>query len=92
MKSIKRRMTALACALVLLLSLTAPVMAAPAYPGLRNYKQPDGTGFQGYCVGDEYFAYNTDDQKNLIQQDSADSVWKYVYDEGDTLSLGPAVS
>lgn len=91
MKPIKRKMTALACILVLLLSLTAPAMAAPAYPGLRSYEQPDGSGFQGYCVGDEYFAYTTDDQRNLIQRDSADGVWKYVYDDGDTLSLGPAV-
>lgn len=89
MKKTAKKACVIATVLIIIFSLSTPVSASLASPNPRNYTQPDGTEFQGYCTGDEHFSYSTDKERNIIQKDKDDNVWKYVYKNNGNLTFGP---
>ena len=46
-------------------------MAVPAKPGVRTYRQPDGTTVQYIVHGDEYYHFVTDLNGNLMVKNNA---------------------
>lgn len=63
--------------------------AVPAFPGLKELENRDGSTVKGYIRGDEYFSYNLDKEKRIIQKDEKnDGCWKYVYNISGKLSFG----
>lgn len=68
------------------------VFAVTAYPYKSIISQPDGTNFNAYFKGDEYFSYYIDENNNVIVKDDEDNTWKYVINENDKLALGSNVA
>lgn len=58
--------------LVLILTLGAMCMAAPAFQGEIDFKQKDGSSFKGELKGDEYFSWVEDTQGNIIKFNNED--------------------
>jgi len=50
------------------LLLTSCLMAVPAAPHMMSFEQPDGSQFQGFLKGDEYFSWiQTENQEVVVQ-------------------------
>ena len=46
--------------------VTKGLLAIPAAPHLMIFKQPDGSKFQGFLKGDEYFSWIQTENKEVI--------------------------
>jgi len=64
-------------------------MAVPAYPGVYEATQPDGTRFKMRLRGDEFFKWHETADGYAIVQDNADGFWKYAAPSADKLSIVP---
>jgi M6 family metalloprotease-like protein len=63
------------------LLLSTPLIdavAVPAYPGIHEAVQPDGTLFEMRLRGDEFFKWHETDDGYTILQDQSDGYWKYA--------------
>lgn len=84
----KKNITALFCAVIIYL-VSPSVMAAPAYPGILQVKQPDGTVISIRLYGDAKHHYATTPDGQMLTLD-ADGFYRLATDE-QTSDL-PAVS
>lgn len=66
---------------VLALSFCGAALAVPAYPGLIESKQPDGSVVQIRMVGNEHFHYTVSEDSELIARDSL-GYWNYADEQG----------
>ncbi|MCP4295356.1 MAG: hypothetical protein GY786_07100 [Proteobacteria bacterium] len=66
--------------------------AAPAFPGLQKFKQPDGELVKGYLKGDEFFSWREAANGALIIWNPASKYFDYavVEQEGDEERLVPS--
>ncbi|MBN1867071.1 M6 family metalloprotease domain-containing protein [Candidatus Sumerlaeota bacterium] len=69
---------ALLAAFAALLLVSNVALAVPAYPGIIEAAQPDGSTFQMRLKGDEFFHWNETEEGYAIVKDSADGFWKYA--------------
>ena len=51
---------------VVIFIVTKGLLAAPAAPHLMTFKLPDGSKFQGFLKGDEYFSWIQTENKEVI--------------------------
>ena len=65
----------------LLLIGTYDLFGVPAYPGVVEVTQPDGTVLKIKLHGDEYFSYATTDDGYLLKT-NAEGVYEYAYVDG----------
>lgn len=66
---------------VLALSFCGAAFAVPAYPGLIESKQPDGSVVQIRVMGNEHFHYTVSEDSELIARDSL-GYWNYADEQG----------
>lgn len=66
---------------VLALSFCGAALAVPAYPGLIESKQPDGSVVQIRVMGNEHFHYTVSEDSELIARDSL-GYWNYADEQG----------
>lgn len=66
---------------VLALSFCGVALAVPAYPGLIESKQPDGSVVQIRVMGNEHFHYTVSEDSELIARDSL-GYWNYADEQG----------
>lgn len=66
---------------VLALSFCGAAFAVPAYPGLIESKQPDGSVVQIRVMGNEHFHYTVSEDSELIARDST-GYWNYADEQG----------
>lgn len=66
---------------VLALSFCGAAFAVPAYPGLIESKQPDGSVVQIRVMGNEHFHYTVSEDSELVVRDSA-GYWNYADEQG----------
>lgn len=62
-------------------SLCGSALAVPAYPGLIESKQPDGSVVHIRKVGNEHFHYTVSDDGELVAQDTL-GYWNYADESG----------
>ncbi len=63
------------------LSFCGAALAVPAYPGLIESKQPDGSVVQIRVMGNEHFHYTVSEDSELIARDSL-GYWNYADEQG----------
>lgn len=63
------------------ISFCGSAFAVPAYPGLIESKQPDGSVVQIRVMGDERFHYTVSEDSELIARDSL-GFWNYADEQG----------
>lgn len=63
------------------ISFCGSAFAVPAYPGLIESKQPDGSVVQIRVVGNEHFHYTVSEDSELIARDSL-GYWNYADEQG----------
>lgn len=63
------------------ISFCGSAFAVPAYPGLIESKQPDGSVVQIRVMGDEHFHYTVSEDSELIARDSL-GFWNYADEQG----------
>lgn len=66
---------------VLALSFCGAALAVPAYPGIIESKQPDGSVVQIRVMGNEHFHYTVSEDSELIARDSL-GYWNYADEQG----------
>lgn len=66
---------------VLALSFCGAALAVPAYPGLIESKQPDGSVVQIRVMGNEHFHYTVSEDSELVVRDST-GYWNYADEQG----------
>lgn len=66
---------------VLALSFCGAALAVPAYPGLIESKQPDGSVVQIRVMGNEHFHYTVSEDSELVVRDSL-GYWNYADEQG----------
>lgn len=62
---------------ILLFTLSFSVMSGPAFKGLIDFKQPDGSTFQGSLKGDEWFSWIEDSQGNIVKYNNSTKRFEY---------------
>ena len=63
------------------ISFCGSAFAVPAYPGLIESKQPDGSVVQIRVMGNEHFHYTVSEDSELIARDSL-GYWNYADEQG----------
>lgn len=63
------------------LSFCGAALAVPAYPGLIESKQPDGSVVRIRMVGNEHFHYTVSEDSELVVRDSL-GYWNYADEQG----------
>jgi len=63
----------------LLLTLSFSALSGPAFKGIIEFKQPDGSTFQGQLRGDEWFSWIEDSEGNISNYNH--SAKRYEYSE-----------
>lgn len=63
------------------LSFCGAALAVPAYPGLIESKQPDGSVVQIRVMGNEHFHYTVSEDSELVVRDST-GYWNYADEQG----------
>ena len=69
------------------------LIAVPATPFLITFKQPDGSIFQAYLRGDEYFSWIETENKLIIVKNEASRFFEFAVvkrDEENRLKLVPS--
>ena len=62
---------------VVIFIVTKGLLAAPAAPHLMIFKQPDGSKFQGFLKGDEYFSWIETENKEVIVKNKFSGFVRY---------------
>ena len=82
------------CLIILVLTgLSTPLMAVPATPFLITFEQPDGSGFQAYLRGDEYFSWIETENKLIIVKNESSGFFEFALikrDAENRLKLVPS--
>ena len=56
---------------------TKCLFAVPAAPNLMTFKQPDGSKFQGFLKGDEYFSWIQTENKEVIVKNKFSGFYEF---------------
>ena len=62
---------------VVIFIVTKGLLAAPAAPHLMTFEQPDGSIFQGYLKGDEYFSWIETENKEVIVKNNFSGFYEF---------------
>ena len=62
---------------VVIFIVTKGLLAAPAAPHLMTFEQPDGSIFQGYLKGDEYFSWIETKNKEVIVKNKFSGFYEF---------------
>ena len=57
--------------------VTKGLLAAPAAPHLMTFEQPDGSKFQGFLKGDEYFSWIQTENKEVIVKNNFSGFYEF---------------
>ena len=57
--------------------VTKGLLAVPAAPHLMTFKQPDGSKFQGFLRGDEYFSWIQTENKEVIVKNNFSGFYEF---------------
>ena len=63
---------------IILILFATNIVAAPAQPGIKTFKQANGQTFSAELKGDEYFSWMVDNMNRVIQYNSASSNYEYT--------------
>ena len=62
---------------VVIFIVTKGLLAAPAAPHLMTFEQPDGSIFQGFLKGDEYFSWIETENKEVIVKNKFSGFYEF---------------
>ena len=62
---------------VVIFIVTKGLLAAPAAPHLMTFEQPDGSKFQGFLKGDEYFSWIETENKEVIVKNKFSGFYEF---------------
>ena len=62
---------------VVIFIVTKGLLAAPAAPHLMTFEQPDGSKFQGFLKGDEYFSWIQTENKEVIVKNNFSGFYEF---------------
>ena len=62
---------------VVIFIVTKGLLAVPAAPHLMTFKQPDGSKFQGFLKGDEYFSWIQTENKEVIVKNNFSGFYEF---------------
>ena len=62
---------------VVIFIVTKGLLAVPAAPHLMIFKQPDGSKFQGFLKGDEYFSWIQTENKEVIVKNKFSGFYEF---------------
>jgi len=62
---------------VVIFIVTKGLLAVPAAPHLMTFKQPDGSKFQGFLKGDEYFSWIQTENKEVIVKNKFSGFYEF---------------
>ena len=62
---------------VAIVIVTKGLLAVPAAPHLMTFKQPDGSKFQGFLKGDEYFSWIQTENKEVIVKNKFSGFYEF---------------
>ena len=62
---------------VVIFIVTKGLLAAPAAPHLMTFEQPDGSIFQGFLKGDEYFSWIETENKEVIVKNNFSGFYEF---------------
>ena len=57
--------------------VTKGLLAVPAAPHLMTFEQPDGSTFQGFLKGDEYFSWIETENKEVIVKNNFSGFYEF---------------
>ena len=63
--------------IVVIFIVTKGLLAAPAAPHLMSFEQPDGSIFQGFLKGDEYFSWIETENKEVIVKNNFSGFYEF---------------
>ena len=58
--------------------VTKGLLAVPAAPHLMTFEQPDGSTFQGFLKGDEYFSWIETENKEVIVKTNFSGFYEFA--------------
>ena len=62
---------------VVIFIVTKGLLAVPAAPHLMTFKQPDGSKFQGFLKGDEYFSWIQTGNKEVVIKNQTNGFYEF---------------
>ena len=62
---------------IVIFIVTKGLLAVPAAPHLMIFKQPDGSKFQGFLKGDEYFSWIETENKEVIVKNNFSGFYEF---------------
>ena len=62
---------------VVIFIVTKGLLAVPAAPHLMTFEQPDGSIFQGFLKGDEYFSWIQTENKEVIVKNKFSGFYEF---------------
>ena len=62
---------------VVIFIVTKGLLAVPAAPHLMTFEQPDGSIFQGFLKGDEYFSWIETENKEVIVKNKFSGFYEF---------------
>ncbi|MEE2716917.1 MAG: hypothetical protein VX610_05770 [SAR324 cluster bacterium] len=64
--------------LILICTTASSLWAVPAAPNLFTFEQPDGSTFQGYLRGDEYFSWVETKHGSVVVENRATRTFEFA--------------